>query len=82
MLAFGSTVGKEIVRAELVSTCERVVRASPGLAARIANVLKRMGNLTEQQIEAALTDPGILTEFGIVTGNDAQLVTQHNAPHS
>jgi hypothetical protein len=79
MLAFGSDATRKVIRAELVSTCDRIARASPGITARIAQVLKRLGKLTEEQIDAALADPNTVAEFAIVTGNDGSVVTQQHA---
>lgn len=79
MLAFGSDATRKVIRAELVSTCDRIARASPGITTRIANVLKRLGKLSEAQIEAALADPNTVAEFAIVTGNDGAVITQQHA---
>jgi hypothetical protein len=80
MLAFGSDATGKVVRAELVASCDRIVKASPHLIERIRAVLGRMEVLTDEQIEAALSDPVTLAEFALVTGNDASVVTPQNGP--
>jgi hypothetical protein len=75
MLAFGSDSAEKVVRAELVASCEKIVRASPGLLTKVRAVLERMNEFTEAQLDAALADPVTIAEFAVATGNDPSVVT-------
>ncbi len=78
MLSFGTGATKPIVRAELVASCDRIVRVSPTLTRRIRAVLGKMQDLPEDQLEAALSDPSTMSELALATGNDLALVTDQN----
>jgi hypothetical protein len=80
LLVFGSDAGGKVVRAELVASCDRIVQASPHLLTKIRGVLARTGQLSDEQIDAALSDPVTLAELTLTTGNDATLVTPQNGP--
>lgn len=79
MLSFGSEVGRNVIRSELVATCDRIVRVSPDLTRRIRAVLGKMNLLSEERLEAALDDPITLTAFSLATGNDPSVVTAENS---
>src|SRR6185369_17831061 len=50
------------------------------LLCKICSVLSHTGELTDEQIDVALSDPVTLAEFTLATGNDAALVTPQNGP--
>ncbi len=79
MLAFGSNATRDFVRAELVASCDRVLRISPDLTNRIRAVLHDFGKLTEDQIDAALSDPATLAEFALTTANDPSIANSANS---
>ena len=79
MLSFGVGVARPVIRAELVASCDRIIRVSPNLTRRIRSVLSKIEVLSQEQLEAALADPNTMTEFALVTGNDPSLVTDQNS---
>ena len=78
MLAFGTGATENVVRAELVASCDKIVRASPGLTQKIKSVLERINKFSEDQLESVLSNPTMMAEFTLATGNDPAVVTPQN----
>jgi hypothetical protein len=75
LLAFGSAAADKVIRAELVASCDRVVRASPGLLRKVRATLERVSAYTPEQLDRIMEDPTAMAEFALATGNDPAVVT-------
>jgi hypothetical protein len=79
LLFFGTGAANKVVRAELIASCDRIVRASPGLINKVRTVLQRVSAFSDQELESILSDPATVAEFTLATGNDPSVVTTQNA---
>ena len=78
LVTFGGDESESVIRSDLISGCEDIVRASPLLVSKIRGVLTSLEKLTLEEIDAALHDPTIVAEFAISTGDDVALVNSNN----
>lgn len=78
LVTFGGDAAESIIRSDLVSGCEDILRASPEIVEKIRKVLINLEMLTEDEIDAALHDPTIVAEFAISTADDISLVNSEN----
>lgn len=78
LVTFGGDESESVIRSDLVSGCEDILRASPQLVNKIRSVLTSLEQLTHEEIDAALHDPTIVAEFAMSTGDDVALVSSDN----
>lgn len=74
----GSSISKEIPKANLYSACENVIRNNKGVLEKIRSTTENLDQSEIQQIEAMLEDRRCIDMISKATFNDPKVVTSEN----